>query len=69
MVYDSGATSSCRMKNDEFILTYKQSTKVFNIPTCTTTKSSVKSKMHYNLRDTSIKVNVVPALKYNSLMN
>ena len=50
-MYDSGSTSSRRMKNDAFILTDEQSKKVFVIPTGTTTKERVKSKMYHNFRD------------------
>ena len=51
------------MNNEEFILTYEQSNKVFHMEIGTTTKSSVIKKMHYNLRDTEITVDMVPALK------
>ena len=39
------------MKNNVFILTDEQSSKVFYMPTGTTNKTRVKSKMHHNLRE------------------
>ena len=39
------------------------------MPTGTTTKSSVKAKMHHNLQKTSRKVDMLPSLKYISLTN
>ena len=54
-------------ENDEFILTDEQSNKVFHMPTGATTKAIVKVKMHHNLRDTDIIVDMVPELKHNSL--
>ena len=49
-VYDSGAISSCRMNNDEFIITDENSNNFFHMPIGTTTQSSVKARMHPNLR-------------------
>ena len=49
-VYESGATSIYRTNNDELILTDEQSNKVFHMPTGTTTKESVNTKMNHNLR-------------------
>ena len=68
-VYDSGATSIYRMNNNEFILTDERSNKLFHMPTRTTIKASVKSKMNHNLRELEITVDMVPALTHNSLMN
>ena len=67
MVFDSEVQSRCAINNNEFILTDEQSKKIFNMPTGTTTKASVKSKMYHNHRDTSRKVNMLPALKQNHL--
>ena len=39
------------------------------MPTRTTIKASVKSKMNHNLRELEITVDMVPALTHNSLMN
>ena len=50
-VYNPGATSIFRINNNDFILIYEQSNKVFHMPTDTTTKASVKKQMHHNLRD------------------
>ena len=69
MVYGSGATPSSVINNGEFILTYECSNKVFHMQIVTTTKASVKSRMNHNLRETSIAVDSVAALKHNSLMS
>ena len=42
--YDSGSTSRCGMNNNEFILTDKQSNKLFHIPTGTTAQANCKSQ-------------------------
>ena len=39
------------------------------MPTGTTTKASVKTKMHHNLRYPNRIVDMVPALKHNSLIS
>ena len=57
------------MNNSEFILTYEQSENLFHMPTGTTTKTSVKSKIYHNLRYPTRTVDMVPALKHNSLMS
>ena len=69
MVYESVATSICGMNNNEFILTDEQSNRVFHMPRGTTTKARVKSKMHHNLREPTITVDMVPELNHNSLMS
>ena len=68
-VYDSGATPNCIVNNDGFILTDEPSNKVLYIPTGTTKKSSLKSKMHHKLRYPLRTVNMVPVIKYNSLLS
>ena len=57
------------MSNNEFILTDEHYNKLFHMPTRTTIKASVKSKMNHNLREIEITVDMVPALTHNSLMN
>ena len=39
------------------------------MPTITTIRASVKSKMHHNLGEPAITVDMVPALKHNSFMS
>ena len=68
-VYEAGSTSSCGIKNNDFILIDEQSNKVFHMPTVTTTKASVESKIRHNLRESSRTVNMVPSLKHNSLVS
>ena len=67
--YDSGATSSSIMKNDEFILADELLIKVFHMKTGTTTKASVKLKMHHKLQDPERMVDMVHRLKHNSIMS
>ena len=57
------------MFKNEFILTDEKSNKVLHMPTNKTTKASVRSKMHHNLLDPSRTVDMVPALKHNSLIS
>ena len=57
------------MNNYEFILKDKHSNKVFHLQTSTTTKASVKSRMHYNLCYLERTVYMFPYLEHNSLMS
>ena len=68
-VFDSGATSNCGMVGDNFILTNEVSSKIFHMPTGDTTKASTIAKLHHKLREPARTVDMVPALKHNSLIS
>ena len=56
------------MNNYEFILTNEPPNKLFHMPTNTTPKAIVKAHMGYKNWEPARKVDMVPELKYNSLM-
>ena len=68
-VFVSGVTSNCGMVGDDFILTEEISNKLFHMPTGTTAPSSVKAKLHHNVREPARTAEMVPNLKHNSLMS
>jgi hypothetical protein len=68
-VYDSGATSTCGMVGDDFEETNKISNKIFCMPTGDTTPASTIAKLHHDVREPARTVDMVPALKHNSLIS
>ena len=57
------------MNDDEIILSYEQSNKIFHMPTDTITKASVKSKKHHNIQEPARTVDILSAIKHNSWMS
>jgi hypothetical protein len=68
-VYDTGATSTCGMVGDNFEATDEISNKIFCMPTGDTTPASTIAKLHYDVRKSVRTVDMVPALKHNSLIS
>ena len=68
-VIDSGATSNFWKTGDSLILTGRPSTKVVSMPTGATVTGSEQGLMHYNLRSPARAVDIIPALKHNSLIS
>ena len=68
-VYDSGATSTCGRVGDDFEETTQISNKIFCMPTGDTTPASTIAKLHHNVREPARTVDMVPALKHNSLIS
>ena len=68
-VFDTGATSTCGMVGDDFEETEEKSSKVFHMPTGETTPASTISKLHHGVREPAKTVDMVPALKHNSLIS
>ena len=53
-----------------FILTEEKYNNIFHMPTGTTAPASVKEKLHHHcVRETALTLDMVPNLKYNSLMS
>ena len=68
-VYDTGATSTCGMVGDDFEETNEISNKIFCMPTGDTTPASTIAKLHHDVREPARTVDMVPALKHNSLIS
>ena len=66
---DTGATSNVGRKEDPFEETGIPSNKVFTLPNGETTAASTKAKLHLDLREPAKSVDMVPALKGQSLLS
>ena len=67
--FDTAATSNCGRQGDHLIPTSEPSGKVFTLPDGTLTPASTKSKLHHNVREPARTVDMVPALKSNTLLS
>ena len=68
-VFDTGATSNCGMVGDDFIETDQPSNKVFYMPTGNNTPASTIAKLKQDTREPARNVDMVPALRHNSLLS
>ena len=57
------------MVGDDFQQTDEKSSKIFHMPTGETTPASTIAKLHHDVREPAKTVDMVPALKHNSLIS
>ena len=69
MVIDFRATSSCGQTADPFVLTGRQSMKVFQMSFGHTANMTAEAQLHTEVRKPARTVDIVPALKCNSLLS
>jgi hypothetical protein len=68
-VSDTGATSTAGHPQDPIIMSTTPSTKVFHLPTGGTAQASLTAKLHHDLREPAISVDIVPSLTNNTLIS
>jgi hypothetical protein len=68
-VSDSGATSSVGKVGDTYIQTTERSNKTFHVPTGTTATATNIAKLVHKVREPARTIDMVPAIKHNSLLS
>ena len=67
--YNTARTSHAGKVDDPYIQTNRPSTKIFALADGHATASSILAKLHHSICEPACTVDMVPALKYNSLLS